>query len=189
MKPILSTLAVLAVGAQLTYPALAGSPHHPHYRSTSVRSCPGASTGIAFYREATWRWQEQRGAPRSNPGSIDRSRSCTLQREAARRWRDLAREQRSLYVRWFRSTYAKWECIHRHEGAWNASNDGYGGGLQMDAGFQRTYGAEFSARFGWASNWPVWAQLVAAERAFYGYDRYRARGFTPWPNSSAACGL
>ena len=36
---------------------------------------------------------------------------------------------------------AGWLCIHRHEGPWNDPNAPYYGGLQMDIGFQRTYGA------------------------------------------------
>jgi hypothetical protein len=53
----------------------------------------------------------------------------------------------------------------------------------MDAGFQSAYGSEFVARWGHAGDWPVWAQLIAAERA------YATRGFAPWPNTSAMCGL
>jgi hypothetical protein len=158
-------------------------------------SCAGSSRAIVFYRSATWRWQEQRGAARSPAGHAERSPSCTYQRWAARRWRDRAREQRELYSLWFAATLGtdahpgKWLCIHEHEGAWNASNDGYGGGLQMDAGFQHTYGPEFERRYGWASKWPVWAQLIAAERAFHGFAGYGPRGFGPWPNTARACGL
>jgi hypothetical protein len=76
-------------------------------------------------------------------------------------------------------------CIHRYEGAWDANTgNGYYGGLQMDAGFQSAYGADFLHRWGTADNWPVWAQLQTAVRA------YRAgRGFGPWPNTARACGL
>jgi hypothetical protein len=76
-------------------------------------------------------------------------------------------------------------CIHRFEGAWRSrTGNGYYGGLQMDRSFQRMYGREFLARWGTADNWPVWAQLTAAVRA------YRSgRGFTPWPNTARACRL
>ncbi len=76
-------------------------------------------------------------------------------------------------------------CIHRYEAGWNANTgNGYYGGLQMDLGFQRTYGADFARRWGTADNWPAWAQLLTAVRA------YRSgRGFGPWPNTSRACGL
>ena len=76
-------------------------------------------------------------------------------------------------------------CIHHYEGAWNANTgNGYYGGLQMDRRFQSLYGRDFVARWGTADNWPAWAQLQAAVRA------YRSgRGFYPWPNTARACGL
>jgi hypothetical protein len=76
-------------------------------------------------------------------------------------------------------------CIHRYEGPWDSnSGNGYYGGLQMDRAFQSVYGAEFLHRWGTADNWPAWAQLGAAVRA------YRSgRGFGPWPNTARACGL
>lgn len=81
-------------------------------------------------------------------------------------------------------------CIHRHEGAWNANTgNGFYGGLQMDYGFQRTYGAEFMRRWGTADRWPMWAQVVAARRARDGYGAYGARGYGPWPNTARECGL
>ena len=76
-------------------------------------------------------------------------------------------------------------CIHHYEGAWNANTgNGYYGGLQMDVGFQSRYGADYLRRWGTADNWPSWAQLQAAVRA------YRSgRGFYPWPSTARACGL
>jgi hypothetical protein len=77
------------------------------------------------------------------------------------------------------------QCIHHYEGAWNAnSGNGYYGGLQMDLGFQRAYGSDFSRRWGTADRWPAWAQLQAAVRAYQS-----GRGFFPWPNTARACGL
>jgi hypothetical protein len=76
-------------------------------------------------------------------------------------------------------------CIHRYEGAWTSNTgNGYYGGLQMDYGFMRRYGAEFVRRWGTADNWPVWAQLAAAARA-----HGSGRGFSPWPNTARVCGL
>jgi hypothetical protein len=76
-------------------------------------------------------------------------------------------------------------CIHRYEGAWDANTgNGYYGGLQMDRRFQLLYGSEFVSKWGTADNWPAWAQLRAAVRA------YRSgRGFYPWPNTARVCGL
>lgn len=76
-------------------------------------------------------------------------------------------------------------CIHHYEGAWNANTgNGYYGGLQMDMGFQSYYGADFMKQWGTADNWPVWAQLQAAIRAYKS-----GRGFYPWPNTARMCGL
>jgi hypothetical protein len=76
-------------------------------------------------------------------------------------------------------------CIHRFEGSWTSNTgNGYYGGLQFDQAFQRLYGPEFVVRFGTADNWPVWAQLQAAVRAYQS-----GRGFTPWPNTARVCGL
>jgi hypothetical protein len=76
-------------------------------------------------------------------------------------------------------------CIHHYEGKW-ASNtgNGYYGGLQMNLKFQRTYGEAFLGLWGTADNWPVWAQVVVARRAYL-----NGLGFTPWPNTRRACGL
>jgi len=77
-----------------------------------------------------------------------------------------------------------WACIHRYEGAWNANTgNGYYGGLQMDWNFMRAYGREFLRRWGTADRWPVYAQVIAAERA------RRTRGYWPWPNTARICGL
>lgn len=81
--------------------------------------------------------------------------------------------------------YNSFRCIHRYEGAWNANtSNGYYGGLQMDLGFQGTYGAEFMRRWGTADQWPPWAQIIAAERAYQS-----GRGFGPWPNTARTCGF
>ena len=83
-------------------------------------------------------------------------------------------------------------CIHSYEGSWNANTgNGYYGGLQMDVGFQQAYGytylngsrIDFIPQWGYAHNWPVWAQLQA------GRNGYRARGWDPWPNTARMCGL
>lgn len=80
--------------------------------------------------------------------------------------------------------YAGLLCIHTHEGAWNANTgNGYYGGLQMDSSFESTYGPEFVAQYGTANNWPVIDQLIA------GYRAVQSRGYSPWPNTAAMCGL
>lgn len=85
------------------------------------------------------------------------------------------------FNRWLTDSLA---CIHHHEGAWNANTGTYFGGMQMDMDFQRSYGSEFLAQWGTADNWPIWAQLVAAKRAYAS-----GRGFGPWPYTAVECGL
>lgn len=77
-----------------------------------------------------------------------------------------------------------WRCIHRYEGAWNDPNAPYWGGLQMDLGFQKSYGGWLLARKGTADHWTPLEQMWVAERA-----HRSGRGFYPWPNTARYCGL
>ncbi len=110
-----------------------------------------------------------------------------LERESRYWRRTLPALRRATSVPWSRRIprWHAFQCIHRHEGPWNArTGNGYYGGLQMDMAFQRTYGRDFLERWGTADRWPPAAQIVVADRA------YRSgRGFTPWPNTARACGL
>lgn len=74
-------------------------------------------------------------------------------------------------------------CIHHYEGSWTDGGAPYYGGLQIDADFERTYGAEFVQLWGHANNWPPSVQLAVAMRA------YVHRGFGPWPKTRKMCGL
>jgi hypothetical protein len=78
---------------------------------------------------------------------------------------------------------SEWLCIHRYEGGWDDPDAPYYGGLQMDIGFQQTYGAYLLQTKGTADHWLPLEQMWVAERA------HRTRGFTPWPNTARACGL
>jgi hypothetical protein len=75
-------------------------------------------------------------------------------------------------------------CIHGFEGSWQDAGAPFWGGLQMDSGFQRTYGREFYRAWGTADHWPPFVQLAVAMRAYLA-----GRGFGPWPNTSRMCGL
>ncbi len=149
-----------------------------------------ASTRLRYSRELTLRLR------RIYPGRITRSFAsarAASDRGTLRLWQERsadaalavalhgARPQPSIPA-WLADAFG---CIHRYEGAWTShSGNGYYGGLQMDLGFQRLYGAAFLARFGTADAWPVWAQLQAAARAYAS-----GRGFSPWPNTARECGL
>ena len=88
----------------------------------------------------------------------------------------------------------EWQCIARYESTqiWSmsptsepSSGGAYWGGLQMDVGFQNTYGADMIARHhgGLANTWTEAEQIVVANRA------WQTRGWYPWPNTARACGL
>lgn len=78
-------------------------------------------------------------------------------------------------------------CIYSHENGgygWSANTgNGYYGGLQMDRGFQSTYGPEFYKRWGTADQWPASVQIAVSIRAYF------TRGYWPWPNTARMCGL
>lgn len=80
-------------------------------------------------------------------------------------------------------------CIHRYEGSWTDAGAPYYGGLQMDIGFQRTYGTWLLKNRGTADHWTPHQQLHIAYRAYKGWEGFRGRGFYPWPNTARKCGL
>jgi hypothetical protein len=97
-------------------------------------------------------------------------------------WR--LRAERSRYRAHHPPHLAGWRCIHRYEGSWSDPNSPYYGGLQMDLGFQRTYGPGLLRRKGTADHWAPFEQMWIAERAFKA-----GLGFSPWPLTSRRCGL
>jgi len=148
------------------------------------RSCT-ARQGLRWYVSRYNMWRAKMGA--GGRPQTQALRSCP--RYLADVFRAKARAARVRYERWYERTYAKWRCIHEHEGAWNSdTGNGYWGGLQMDWGFMHTYGPEFIRRFGLAHRWPVWAQLIAAERAFHGFAGFGGRGYAPW-GTRGMCGV
>jgi hypothetical protein len=103
------------------------------------------------------------------------------------RWtrRELAQTRASLAPPPVAMNESAWACIHRGEGSWDANTgNGYYGGLQMNLGFQTSWGPEFYRQWGTADNWPPWAQMAAAQRA---HDS--GLGYSPWPNTARMCGL
>lgn len=91
------------------------------------------------------------------------------------------------YALWGHGYWRTWDVPDSRaggsgEGPWDASNPPYGGGVQMDYGFQRNYGSEYVALYGNAGRWPVAAQLLVA------YRGWLRQGWGAWPNTSRACG-
>lgn len=70
-------------------------------------------------------------------------------------------------------------CVHHYEGAWNANTgNGYYGGMQFDLST-------------WAANGGTGRPDLnpPAEQLRVAYRTWQARGWTPWPNTAAMCGL
>jgi len=167
--------------------------HSGELDGASPDSCKSAQKAVRFYRAAYLGWRAKMGA---GPVEGSRPEAGSCPRYLSRVLRAKAHAARVAYQKWhrahvlrYRALYEKWRCIHEHEGAWNSNTgNGYWGGLQMDWGFQHTYGPEFIRRYGLADRWPVWAQLEAAERAFHGFAGYGGRGYSPW-GTRGRCGV
>jgi hypothetical protein len=133
---------------------------------------------IDHYRRRTWRWQRVMERPVTLT-LADPPRD-PLERIHVWKLKSLRVQQNALHPPHLRA----WMCIHHYEGAWTDDGGLYYGGLQMDLGFQRTYGRALFARKGTANNWTPLEQMWVAERALQA-----GRGFWPWPNSARFCGL
>jgi len=137
---------------------------------------------IAAFEKATWHWQRVMGVSTTPP--------------PGRRLTSLTGDELQLLdVRWrHRSATAYRQaqhppdlqallCIHRYEGSWRDGSAPYYGGLQMDIGFQLTYGGWLYRLKGTADHWAPIEQIWTAEKAV------RSIGFSPWPNTGRLCGL
>lgn len=139
---------------------------------------------IRALRVETWRWQRLMRVPLTpTHRRAERSPSASFRGWALEYWRTEARDARRAAFNPPRAS--AWQCIHRHEGPWNANTgNSYYGGLQMDISFQRAWGPELLRRKGTANRWLPVEQIWVAERA------YRSGlGFSPWPNTARYCGL
>jgi hypothetical protein len=133
---------------------------------------------IRHYRSETWHWQRTMG--RRLTWELRNPPRNPMAKVAA--WKRVARGTRRTAQN--PPHKAGWLCIHRYEGSWTDGGGPYYGGLQMDLGFQRTYGLDLLRRKGTANRWTPLEQMWVAERA------HRAgRGFYPWPNTARYCGL
>jgi hypothetical protein len=148
-----------------------------------VPSDGGLARQIRHYRLQTWRWQSVMGVRRTPAKRAAlRHPSRTYKRWVRDLWK---RRAIRAHRRAHRPPHkAGWLCIHRHEGPWNDPNAPYYGGLQMDIGFQRTYGGRLLRTKGTADRWTPLEQMWVAEKA-----HRSGRGYYPWPNTARYCGL
>jgi hypothetical protein len=130
---------------------------------------------ISGYQKLTWHWERVMGAP------ISPHSSATASAQVLERWRRLARAAR---IRAQHPPHVSaLLCIHRSEGSWSDSGAPFWGGLQMNYGFQATYGRWLLQTKGTADHWTPLEQIWVAEKAV------ASRGFWPWPNTARSCGL
>jgi hypothetical protein len=185
LKNVLLFAVLGACAVALVPQATARQQSHKRLRTLSqVVPAPGGALlrGIAAKRDETWRWQKVMHHPRTRfAGTVSRASSLAYRRWVLGLWEHRAvvarhRAQRPPHR-------SQWLCIHRYEGSWTDAGAPYYGGLQMDVGFQRTYGLELYRAKGTADHWTPLEQMWVAERAF------RTRGFWPWPNTARYCGL
>jgi hypothetical protein len=153
--------------------------------ATTTAATPGPAPDLDLVdrlilrnRQEAWRWERIMGVPLTR--SLPRAPAEPGRRAVA--WQRLAvsMRRRAQNV----PHKSAWLCIHRFEGSWTDPNPPYYGGLQMDLGFMRRYGAGLLRRKGTADHWTPLEQMWTAERA-----HHAGRGFYPWPNTARVCGL
>jgi Transglycosylase-like domain len=178
-------IGIAALACALAGGALMGKDTRPAAAKSSAAEAAALHAllaDIVAYRRMTWHWQRVMGMPRTSVATR------TTHDLAYRRWvRDLWKHRAHLVTRRAqRPPHASgWRCIHHFEGSWTANTgNGYYGGLQMDLGFQRRYGAFLLRTKGTADRWSPLEQMWVAERA-----HRSGRGYWPWPNTARYCGL
>ena len=141
------------------------------------------SKQVYAYQTATWRWENLMGVPRTpTEGRVLSEMRVEHVKAAVTLWKRRAAAARRKaenppHMRQFL-------CIHRYEGSWTDGGAPYYGGLQMNYGFQATYGRQLLRTTGTADHWTPLEQIWVAEKA-----RRSGRGFYPWPNTARYCGL
>jgi hypothetical protein len=137
---------------------------------------------IRTYQQTAWHWQRLMGVALS-PTTGDSLAELGVDgaHTALARWHRLAAAARRQAEH--PPHLAAFLCIHRFEGSWTDSGAPFWGGLQMDYGFQATYGGWLLRTKGTADHWTPLEQIWTAEKAL------RSRGFFPWTNTARVCGL
>jgi hypothetical protein len=167
----------LGIGIGLLIAALPGHGHVlPHKKSMSLQERKDFQTRTIWHDKSVIRFYSRRP-------TTSLSRSLVFHRAQLSWTQRELRETLSALAQLLVPHKAAWLCIHRYEGAWDDPNPPYWGGLQMDIGFQRTYGRSLLQSKGTADNWTPLEQMQVAERA------WNERGYYPWPNTARYCGL
>jgi hypothetical protein len=130
---------------------------------------------ITGYEKLTRHWQHVMGV------AVTPETATHASVQALLHWRRLAKAAR---VRAQHPPHmAALLCIHHYEGSWTDTGAPFWGGLQMNYGFQATYGPWLLRHKGTADHWTPLEQIWVAEKAVV------SRGFWPWPNTGRMCGV
>ena len=149
---------------------------------TNQKALTWLGAQIKTYQRATWHWQRVMGTATSRTTGVSLAELGPVgAKTALRRWERLAQSARRQAGR--PPHLAAFLCIHRYEGSWTDTGAPFWGGLQMNYGFQATYGRWLLRTKGTADHWTPLEQIWTAEKAL------RSRGFYPWPNTARSCGL
>ena len=139
-------------------------------------------TQIKAYEHTTWHWEHVMGVRTTPTSGVALAELGIRDAKAA-----LARWQRRAAAARRRAQHpphlGAFMCIHRFEGSWTDTGAPFWGGLQMNYGFQASYGAWLLRTKGTADHWTPLEQIWTAEKAL------GSRGFYPWPNTARSCGL
>jgi hypothetical protein len=178
----LVAVAGTAMGADVV-PAISTKIDTQHVQQTIGRSALAYyGTEISRFTKETWHWQRLTGA-KLTPAptrTLSSLTSSAVQRTATEwRLRLAAAHDKALHP----PHLQQFLCIHHYEGSWTDTGEPYYGGLQMDRGFQQTYGGWLYATKGTADHWTPIEQIWIAEKAL------KSRGYWPWPNTARYCGL
>lgn len=150
--------------------------------SSKERALTWLGAQIKTYQRTTWHWQRVMGVaptPTSGVALSELGVPTAVHRLAAWKRRAAAVRRRAQHP----PHLSAFLCIHRYEGSWSDGGAPFWGGLQMNYGFQATYGGWLLRLKGTADHWSPLEQIWVAERAL------RSRGFYPWPNTARYCGL
>ena len=130
------------------------------HAGTSRREATLAWIGgrIRGYQRTTWHWQRVMGLATSptTGESLDQL-GIPGAKVALRRWQRLAATARRQAAH--PPHLAAFLCIHRYEGSWTDRDAPFWGGLQMNYGFQATYGGWLLRTKGTADHWTPLEQI------------------------------
>ena len=171
-----------AMGADVV-PAISKISTHQTQQTIGREALAYYGSEISRFKTETWRWQRLTGAkltPAPVRTTLAGLSASGIQRTATE-WRLRLAEAHDNALH--PPHLKQFLCIHRYEGSWTDTGEPYYGGLQMDRGFQQTYGGSLYAKKGTADHWTPIEQIWVAEKAL------KSRGFWPWPNTARYCGL